>query len=65
MLCCSFYLEFLFLDSVELDEPPLVKTAANFFRAFCYRYRDSQIAGIICAGWDKRNGGQVGVVLSW
>ena len=49
----------LFLISIELDEPSLVNTAANIFRHFCYKERDRQIAGIICAGWDKREGGQV------
>ena len=42
-----------------MDEPPLVKTAAHLFRRYCYKYRDSRTAGIICAGWDKREGGQV------
>ena len=45
--------------SVEMDEPPLVKTAAQLFRRYCYKYRDSRTAGIICAGWDKREAGQV------
>lgn len=44
---------------MESDEPPLVNTAANIFREMCYNYRDQLMAGIICAGWDKRNGGQV------
>lgn len=44
---------------MEIGEPPLVKTAANVFREMCYNYRDSITAGIICAGWDKREGGQV------
>ena len=43
-----------------MDESPLVKTAAHLFRRYCYKYRDSRTAGIICAGWDKREGGQVG-----
>jgi len=42
-----------------LGEEPLVKTAASLFRQFCYDYRDSLVAGIICAGWDKKAGGQV------
>ena len=46
--------------SIEMDESPLVKTAAHLFRRYCYKYRDSRTAGIICAGWDKREGGQVG-----
>ncbi|KAM9778915.1 proteasome subunit beta type-6 [Syngnathus typhle] len=45
--------------SIELDEPPLVETAANLFRASCYRYREDLSAGILVAGWDRRKGGQV------
>ncbi|CAB1423284.1 unnamed protein product [Pleuronectes platessa] len=45
--------------SIELDEPPLVETAANLFRASCYRYREELSAGILVAGWDRRKGGQV------
>ncbi len=47
------------LISVEMGEPPLVKTAATLFRRSCYKGREKTIAGIICAGWDKINGGQV------
>ena len=43
----------------EIGEDPRVKTAANIFKSFCYNYRDSLSAGIICAGWDKYEGGQV------
>ena len=52
-------LPIFFSLSVELEQPPLVKTAANVFRHFCYRYRDQLMASIICAGWDKIEGGQV------
>ncbi|MBN3318839.1 PSB6 protein, partial [Atractosteus spatula] len=45
--------------SIELDELPLVQTAANLFKDMCYRYREELMAGIIVAGWDKRRGGQV------
>jgi len=38
---------------------PLVETAANVFREICYNYRDSLMAGILVAGWDKQKGGQV------
>ncbi|XP_074603421.1 proteasome beta1 subunit [Brevipalpus obovatus] len=44
---------------METGEPPLVKVAANSFRDICYEYRDQLTAGIICAGWDKREGGQI------
>ena len=46
-------------NSVEMDEAPLVKTAATLFRKYCYEYREQLSAGIICAGWDQRHGGQV------
>ena len=45
--------------SLEMNEAPLVKMAAQQFRQLCYEYRDQLSAGIICAGWDKREGGQV------
>lgn len=45
--------------SREIGEDPRVKTAANIFKNLCYKYRDGVSAGIICAGWDKYNGGQV------
>ncbi|KAL5013378.1 hypothetical protein ScPMuIL_007648 [Solemya velum] len=44
---------------MEMNDEPTVKTAANVFRELCYNYRDSLSAGIIVAGWDKHNGGQV------
>uniref|UniRef100_A0A672K971 Proteasome 20S subunit beta 6 n=1 Tax=Sinocyclocheilus grahami TaxID=75366 RepID=A0A672K971_SINGR len=44
---------------IELDEAPLVQTAASLFREMCYRYREELMAGIIVAGWDPRRGGQV------
>ncbi|KAL8176977.1 UNVERIFIED_CONTAM: Proteasome subunit beta type-6 [Gekko kuhli] len=45
--------------SIELDDRPLVHTAANLFKEACYRYREDLTAGILVAGWDKRKGGQV------
>ncbi|XP_049796902.1 proteasome subunit beta type-6 [Schistocerca nitens] len=52
----AYHLDFM---QVEMGEPPQVKTAANVFRELCYNYRDSLVAGVIVAGWDKRRGGQV------
>ncbi|KAL8601425.1 Proteasome subunit beta type-6 [Nucella lapillus] len=43
----------------EMGEEPQVHTAANVFRELCYDHRDNLSAGIIVAGWDKMNGGQV------
>ena len=52
----------MYVCSVETGEPPLVKIAANLFSRRCYKKRESAIAGIICAGWDKKEGGQVRVM---
>jgi len=52
----SYHLNF---HKMETGEAPLVKTAANIFRELCYSYRDQLTAGIICAGYDKEDGGQV------
>lgn len=46
-------------SSIELNEPPLVHTAASLFKEMCYRYREDLMAGIIVAGWDSQEGGQV------
>ncbi|CAI5796853.1 proteasome subunit beta type-6 [Podarcis lilfordi] len=51
--------------SIELDERPLVHTAASLFKEMCYRYREDLTAGILVAGWDKRKGGQVYSVPMW
>lgn len=45
--------------NMEMGEAPTVKAAANVFRDICYNYREQLMAGIIVAGWDKREGGQV------
>lgn len=45
--------------SLQIEKRPLVKTAATFFHKLCYERRDEIDAGIICAGWDDREGGQV------
>eukprot|EP01134_Creolimax_fragrantissima_P008222 CFRG8222T1 len=50
---------YLSIHAVELGEEPLVNTAANIFKSICYGNRENLMAGIICAGWDKVNGGQV------
>lgn len=47
------------LFQMENNEEPTVHAAANVFRDICYNYRDQLTVGIICAGWDERNGGQV------
>lgn len=47
------------LFSICNDMEPSVCFAANVFRKILYDYRTQLHAGIICAGWDKQNGGQV------
>eukprot|EP00042_Codosiga_hollandica_P037253 m.291235 g.291235 ORF g.291235 m.291235 type:complete len:234 (+) comp55093_c0_seq5:2793-3494(+) len=54
VLCC--------LDRTTTGREPTVKSAASAFRGICYQNRDSLTAGIICAGWDEREGGQVFVL---
>ena len=46
-------------SSLEQGEEAKVRTVAQMFRKFCYDYRDRLTAGIICAGWDRHEGGQV------
>lgn len=56
LIDASYYIIFC---SIEMGEQALVKTVANVFHEICYANRDQMTAGIICAGWDKRQGGQV------
>ena len=39
--------------------PPTVKAVSSLFRSICYSNKDRLMAGIIVAGWDKVEGGQV------
>lgn len=43
----------------QTGEEALVAEAASEMQKFCYDYRDSLMAGIIVAGWDRKQGGQV------
>ncbi|ENN71781.1 hypothetical protein HUJ04_005202 [Dendroctonus ponderosae] len=49
----------LCFHGMELGEEPQVEVGANIFKELCYNYRDSLMAGILVAGWDKQKGGQV------
>lgn len=44
---------------MQIGKAPKVKVAANLFRELCYNNKDNLMAGIIVAGWDETNGGQV------
>ncbi|KAJ1974762.1 Proteasome subunit beta type-1 [Dimargaris xerosporica] len=45
--------------SVQHNEPPTTKVVASMFRELCYTNRSRLMAGIIVAGWDKRDGPSV------
>ncbi|ODV84463.1 hypothetical protein CANARDRAFT_29009 [[Candida] arabinofermentans NRRL YB-2248] len=38
---------------------PTTKIAASLFQELCYNNKDNLTAGIICAGYDEKNGGEV------
>lgn len=50
---------YLNMHSIELDQAPLVKTAALLVQQICYHNKDALLAGMIVAGWDHVGGGQV------
>lgn len=50
---------YLQMHSAELGDDPEVKTAANLFKQICYSNKNFLLAGIICGGWDKHDGGSV------
>lgn len=43
----------------EFGRSPTVRTAATVTRNLCYSNKDQLSTGLICAGWDARNGGSV------
>lgn len=43
----------------EFGRPPSVRAAATMTRNLCYANKDQLSAGVICAGWDAREGGLV------
>jgi len=45
--------------ATELERPPKVITCASLMRQICYNNKDNLMAGLICAGWDPYDGGQV------
>lgn len=47
------------LYDVTNEGGPTTQVAASLFQELCYANKDSLSAGIIVAGYDKRNGGQV------
>lgn len=49
----------IYASQLPFDEKPTTQVAANVFQELCYNNKDSLTAGIICAGYDKKNGGMV------
>jgi len=47
------------LYSLQTGEEPSPAVAARLFRLLTYQNKGHLLAGIICAGWDEKNGGQV------
>lgn len=45
--------------SIEVDEDPLVCSAATLVKNISYKYKEELSAHLIVAGWDRREGGQV------
>jgi len=45
--------------AIELGAEPRVRTIAGLFRQICYANKANLMAGIICAGYDAKCGGQV------
>lgn len=43
----------------ELGRPPSVRAAATVTRNLCYNNKNQLSVGVICAGWDAREGGSV------
>ncbi|EKX39065.1 20S proteasome subunit beta type 6 [Guillardia theta CCMP2712] len=50
---------YLGMHSLEIGKDPEVPTAANILNQVCYENKNYLMAGMICAGWDERNGGVV------
>lgn len=54
----KYYLQ-IYASQLPFGETPTTDIAANVFQEMCYNNKDSLSAGIICAGYDKKNGGSV------
>jgi len=50
---------YLGMHAIELGKLPKVKSCANLFKMLAYNNKDRLMAGLIIAGWDEHNGGQV------
>lgn len=48
---------------MELGEDPQVLSAATLVKNISYKYKEELSAHLIVAGWDRREGGQVGEIV--
>jgi len=55
----DFVRRYLASHAIEAERLPLVKTAASLAKRICYANKDKLLAGLIVAGWDPVNGGEV------
>lgn len=47
---------------MEIGEDPQVRSAATLVKNISYKYKEELSAHLIVAGWDRKDGGQVGKV---
>lgn len=52
------------VHSIEVEDDPLVCSAATLVKNISYKYKEELSAHLIVAGWDKKGGGQVYATLS-
>merc|ERR1712039_548519 len=55
----GFVINYLGQHAVELGKLPTVNTCANLFKMMAYNNKDNLMAGLIVAGYDEKQGGQV------
>lgn len=54
----KYYLQ-LYSSQLPVNEKPTTEVVANVFQELCYNNKDALTAGIICAGYDDKEGGSV------
>ncbi|XDV34000.1 hypothetical protein PO909_004225 [Leuciscus waleckii] len=52
------------VHSIEVEDDPLVCSAATLVKNISYKYKEELSAHLIVAGWDRKEGGQVYATLN-
>ncbi|XP_051991635.1 proteasome subunit beta type-9 [Xyrauchen texanus] len=52
------------VHSIEVENDPLVCSAATLVKNISYKYKEELSAHLIVAGWDRKGGGQVYATLN-